>query len=202
MEKQQVLLVNGGTAFSSDFDYNVSLTEGEISLERMRPHESWKHSLQKKLGDNYDVLFAPMPNTSSAKYKEWEIVFDKVVKLLYNDIILIGHSLGGIFLAKYLSEHKLPINIKALILIAAPYNDETQESLGDFKITDGAKLVKMGRTIDEVYLLYSEDDPIVNIVECGEYLDLWIHAQPIYFEDKGHFNLEEFPELIELIEKI
>lgn len=202
MKKQQILLVNGGEVFSSDVEYHVSLSQSELSLDYMRYHDSWKRSLQRDLGDDYDVLFSPMPNTSNAKYSEWKVVFDKVVKLLDNNVILIGHSLGGIFLAKYLSENNLPIEIKALILIAAPYDDEREESLGDFKITSGSPLVKFGRTLDKIYLLYSENDPIVPMVEMEEYLDLWIHAEPIIFEDKGHFNLDAFPELVGLIKTI
>lgn len=198
MKKQQILLINGGNVFASDDDYRQSLEEQEVSLERMRSHDSWKHSLQRDLGEDYDVLFAPMPNSSSAKYSEWKVVFDKVTKLLDNDIILIGHSLGGIFLAKYLSENKFPRKIKAIILLAAPFDDESEESLGDFKFS---KL----KIEDPIYLLHSFDDKVVNFNEVKKYeiaLASYRKYGYMFFEDKGHFNLEKFPELVELLKKL
>jgi hypothetical protein len=49
-----------------------------------------------------------MPNPMNARYNEWKILFKKIVLLLDDNVILIGHSLGAIFLVKYLSENKFP----------------------------------------------------------------------------------------------
>jgi len=43
-----------------------------------------------------------MPCIENAKYNEWKIQFEKYLKRTDNDLILIGMSLGGIFLTKYL----------------------------------------------------------------------------------------------------
>ncbi len=85
------------------------------------------------LGNKFDVLLPKMPNPSNAKYNEWKIIFNKISKLLEKNVILIGHSLGAIFLIKYLSENKFPKKILATLLISPPYDDDgMEESLGDF----------------------------------------------------------------------
>lgn len=192
----QILLVNGGEVSSGE----RSIEDIEVSLERMRSHQSWKSSLQKELGEDYEVLFSPMPNPSSAKYSEWKIIFDKVSTLIDDDIVLIGHSLGGIFLAKYLTENVFPKKIKAIVLIAAPYNDETLETLGDFKLERSVSSLQ--DLTDKIYIFHSLDDPIVNYAEYQKYQNDLPKSIKMLYNDKQHFNLEEFPELVKLIKKL
>ena len=49
-------------------------------------------------------------------------------------MILIGHSLGVIFLVKYLSENNFRVKTNKLILLALPYDDESIEDLTNFKV--------------------------------------------------------------------
>ena len=60
-----------------------------------------------------------MPNKQNAAYDEWSIWFEKYFAYLKDDVILIGWSLGGMFLAKYLSDKPFPVKIKSLFLLAA-----------------------------------------------------------------------------------
>ena len=62
-------------------------------------------NLDKVLGGGYEVLIPQMPNSQNARYSEWKILFEKIISILDDEIILIGHSLGGIFLVKYFSEN-------------------------------------------------------------------------------------------------
>src|SRR3972149_7104015 len=102
---QQIVIISGGTTFDTYRDYISYLKNKEISLEKLRPRRDWKDTLADKLGDNFDILFQKMPNVTNARYKEWKIYLERIVTFLKKNVILIGHSLGGIFLAKYLSEH-------------------------------------------------------------------------------------------------
>jgi len=201
MKKQQVLLVNGGNTFEDHSDYMKSLRESPISLERMRFKGNWKHRLQKDLGEEYDVLTAPMPNPGNAVFKEWCIVFEKVMELLDEDVIIIGHSLGGVFLANYFGLHKWKKGkLKAVILLAAPHDDETKEPLGDFFAP--YNLDDLNKGVRSLYLLHSKDDPVVPFTELEKYQDKLSRAISIEYDDKKHFNDEEFPELVELIESL
>lgn len=76
-----------------------------------------------------------MPNGNNAQYIEWKIWFERLLPFLNDGVILIGHSLGGIFLAKYLSENNFSIKVRAAILIAAPFDAlGMKESLSQFKL--------------------------------------------------------------------
>ncbi len=195
--RQQVLVIHGGTTFDSYEKYLEYLKNEDISLDRLT-QKGWKENLQEGLGNDFDVILAKMPNKNNAKYIEWAIYFNNLVPLLDDDLILVGHSLGGIFLAKYLSENLLSKKIKALILIAAPFNNVNQEeSLGDFNLSTG--LEKINDQCENIFLIHSKDDNIVGYEQSIKYEKALINSTLITFENKGHFGQETFPEIKELI---
>jgi hypothetical protein len=64
-------------------------------------------------------MFIPeMPNSKNASYKARKIWFEKLFPYLNDEgIILIGLSLGTIFLLKYLTENTFPKTISQLHLV-------------------------------------------------------------------------------------
>jgi predicted alpha/beta hydrolase family esterase len=194
-ERKQICIIHGGDAFASDADARHYLETMELNYERLLAFKGWKNWLAEQLPD-YDVLLPQMPSKFNAKYDEWALYFSKVVPFLRPDAVLIGHSMGGIFLAKYFTENPPAEPFAKLILVAAPYDDESRESLRDFKIIDASALANAAK---EIHLFFSTDDPSVPFVEKDKYLrDLpaaIVHA----FNDKQHFNMPEFPELIEIL---
>ena len=196
--KQQVIVIHGGTPFETYEDYLSYLKTQEVSLERLRPQRNWKDSLQENLGENFDVLAPRMPNGTNAKYSEWKIWFERIIPLLDGNLIFIGHSLGGIFLVKYLSENIISKKIKAVILVAAPFTDEdTGRSLADFKLP--SSLEKFAEQAEQIYLFQSKDDMEVPFEQLKMYKKALPEAKTMIFEDRGHFLQESFPEIIELI---
>ena len=102
--KTQIFIVNGGMTFKNKKDYFHFLKNRKVSIKK---RISWSDDfLKKSLGKNFKIIKPRMPLQDNAKYKEWKIHFEKHFPQLKNNIILIGSSLGGIFLAKYLSENK------------------------------------------------------------------------------------------------
>lgn len=199
--KRQVLVIHGGTTFDTHKDYIFYLKNKEISLDKLKLLKDWKDTLEKELGENFEVLSPRMPNGTNARYEEWKIWFERIIPLLNNDLILVGHSLGGIFLAKYLSENKIPIRIKATILVAAPFDDEgSEESLADFKLPPS--LSKLAEQSGTIYLIQSKDDPTVPFAQLEKYKKALPNAKTIIFEDRGHFKQEAFPEIVELIKRL
>lgn len=195
--RQQVLVIHGGTTFDSYEKYLEYLKNEEIYLDRLK-QKGWKENLQESLGNDFDVILAKMPNKNNAKYIEWAIYFNNLVPLLDDDLILVGHSLGGIFLAKFLSENILSTKVKKLILIAAPFDGVNEdESLGDFILTDN--LEKIQEQCREIILIHSKDDNVVSYEESIKYRKNLKNSTLITFENKGHFGQEIFPEIKELL---
>jgi predicted alpha/beta hydrolase family esterase len=197
----QILVIHGGTSFDSYEDYLRFIKTRELTLEKLRQGDDWKASLTRELGEDYEVLLPRMPNGTNARYVEWRIWFERCATFLEDRAILVGHSLGGIFLAKYLSENTFSKRLKATLLVAAPFNDtDTVESLADFALPE--TLEQLGTQGGQVYLIYSTDDPVVPFIQAGEYQRALPKAEQLVFADRGHFNQPEFPELIALIRSL
>jgi predicted alpha/beta hydrolase family esterase len=191
--KRQIVIIHGGNAFEKYEDYIAYLTAKELRIEKLLS-QGWKLNLGQKLGNTYQVLNPQMPNSLNARYAEWKIWFEKIIPLLDDTVAFIGHSLGGIFLAKYLSENTYPKKIRATFLIAAPYNTKDQHPLVDFIITEDLSL--FAQQAGEVFLYQSTDDMVVPFENVTSYQKALPNAQIRIFKDKQHFNQEEFPELI------
>lgn len=198
--KKQIILVHGGSTFNTYKDYLLFFKNLKVDLDRYRKTK-WSDSMQKELGGRFDVLLPKMPNPTNAKYNEWEILFKKIAPLLKNNVILIGHSLGAIFLAKYLSENKFPKKILATLLISAPHDDNGMEdSLGDFSLPKS--LSKLNKQGGKIFLYQSKDDLIVPYSHLEKYKKALPNAIIREFKNRGHFNQPKFPELIKDIKKL
>lgn len=195
LPREQICILHGGEAYASDADYRQALEDKMLLYERLLYAPSWKKWLAEQLTGS-DVLLPSLPNPQNAKYDEWALYFSKVMPLLAPGATLIGHSLGGIFLAKYLSEHPPARPFARLILVAAPYDDESTESLGGFKLTNASRLQSAAR---EIHLFFSDDDPVVPLEEKNKYLRDIPSAILHQLSGKQHFNDPTFPELLALL---
>lgn len=199
--KKQIVIIHGGTTFDTHEDYIEYLKTKKIDLESLRSHRDWKGNLGKKLGKGYEVLLPRMPNSTNARYKEWEILFGKILLLLGKNAVLVGHSLGGIFLAKYLSRNVAPRKIKATILVAAPFDGASgDESLSDFVLPKS--LEKFSKQSKNIFLVHSKDDPVVSLKELKKYKKALSSAKEIILKGRGHFNKEAFPEIVTEIKNL
>jgi predicted alpha/beta hydrolase family esterase len=196
--KQQIFVIHGGTAFATYEEYLSYLQCKEVSLEKLQARD-WKMNLQDVLGTNYDVFLPKMPNSANAVYNEWCIWFEKYLPLLNDGVILVGHSLGAVFLAKYLSEHEITKKVAGTFLVAPPYHDDLGVELPEFAIK--GSLLGLQRQGGKVILFHSKDDPVVAFSETKKYQEALPELDIRVFEDRGHFNSEDFPEIVEEIKK-
>jgi uncharacterized protein len=197
--KRQVFVIHGGTAFDTYEEYLEALKTKEVDLARMRLR-GWKATLEETLGEEYEVIAPRMPSSENAKYSEWKIWFEKFIPFLSDGVVFVGHSLGGMFLAKYLSEENLPKKIRAVLLVAAPYNTASEHPLADFiLVKDLSGLAKQG---GEIYLYHSKDDVVVPFSNFERFSRELRGSTNRIFADQGHFNREEFPEIVEDIRNL
>lgn len=198
--KRQVIIINGGSTYDTYGEYMKHLKGAKFDFGRMT-RIRWKDSFAKKLGAKFEVVQPRMPNSENARYAEWAIWFRKIVPFINNGVVLVGHSLGGIFLAKYLASQTLPKRIKATILIAAPFHDKgLKESLGDFTLPKSLR--KFSTQGGRILIFHSTDDPSVPLQHAREYSAALKHAVLRIFQHKGHFNQSTFPELVSAIKSL
>ncbi|MBX4199012.1 alpha/beta hydrolase [Candidatus Parcubacteria bacterium] len=199
--KKQVVVIHGGDNYGTYEAYIASLKEFVVDSLEYFMKQGWKDSLESSLGDEYKVIRPEMPNKFNARYEEWRIWFEKLLPLLDQEIILVGHSLGGIFLAKYLSENKLAKRIHGTFLIAAPFDEEDADyELVDFNLPPSLKLLE--EQGGKIFLYHSKDDKQVPFKDIAKYAKAIPNAVVRTFKDKGHFNQKEFPELVSDIKSL
>jgi hypothetical protein len=198
--KKQVVIIGGGTTFDTYDQYISYLKEKSVNADKFKSRVDWKDKLEDELGNDFEIFYPKMPNSTNARYKEWGIWFDRMVPFLQDEVVLIGHSLGGIFLAKYLSENTLPVKIGATFLVAAPFDDEDGESLTDFSLSQSFE--KFKKQCSKIYLLNSEDDPVVPFKESEKYKKEFPEAEAVVFKDRQHFKQESLPEIVTLIRNL
>ena len=198
--KTQVLIIHGGMTFRSKRGYLHYLKTRDISLDR---RIGWADDyLSLKLGKTFQVIKPRMPFPDNAKYEEWKIHFERYIPLLGNKTILIGNSLGGIFLAKYLSEHRFPKKIISTYMLCAPFDDSLpgEELAGGFKLKANLSLIE--KNSKKVTLMFSKDDDVVPVSHAEKYRKKLKNAAIIIYKSKnGHFKIAKFPEIVKMIKE-
>ncbi len=197
-KKTQILIIHGGEIFKNKKDYLNYLKTKEISLEKKK---SWSREyFDKELGKKFEIIRPRMPLQENAKYEEWKIFFERYIPFLKNNVILIGNSLGGIFLAKYLSENKFPKKILATYLICPPFDNTLSEEdlVGGFRLKSDLSLIE--KNCKDVTLMFSADDTIVPVSHAEKYRKKLKNSKIIIYKSKnGHFRISRFPEIIKMI---
>jgi predicted alpha/beta hydrolase family esterase len=200
MKKTQVLMIHGGMTFKKRADYLEYLKSEKIS--RIKDSIWSGEYLDKALGKGFDIIRPEMPLRYNANYEDWKIWFEKYIPFLEGNIILIGRSLGGIFLAKYLSENKFPKEILSTYIICPPFDNTSLDAnlVGGFKL--GKDLSLLEKNTKNLYLMFSEDDPVVHISHAEKYRKKLKDPKTkiiIYKSKNGHFRVPKFPEIVKLI---
>jgi hypothetical protein len=190
--KKQIVVIHGGDTYDNHEAYINSLKNCEISIERYKVNkDDWKPWLRERLGDDYEVILPIMPNKTNASFEEWKIWFEKIIPLLNDEIILIGHSLGASFVAKYLSENKFPKKLRGVFLVSGVfYKGSDGRSLASFTLPE-----KLDLQTEHIYLYHSKDDPVVPFSALRDFENALPKSNSRVFEDRKHINQPEFEEL-------
>ena len=197
--KKQIFVIHGGDSFATYEDYLKSLKDWEIK-EKDLFKKNWKGFLQEYLGEDYEVIRPKMPNKQNAKYGEWKIWFEKYIPFLRDNLILVGHSMGGTFLAKYLSENNFPKKIKASLLVAPVYSEDDGRPLVEFALPSSLK--NFEKQAGEIFIYHSKDDSVVDFKELSKYLKALPNAKARIFDNHGHFGQENFSEILKDIKEL
>ena len=190
---QNAIILHGRSYLHKDY----------ISCENSESNRHWIPWLQWEMIKSGILTQTPeMPNPyfDAIDYDDWVKTFKQFN--VDENSILIGHSCGGGFLLKYLSNHP-DIKIKHLVLIA-PWIDVEQEHPTFFKNFEPSK--NIANQCDRIDLIHSTDDK-EKIALSAEKIRKIFGNKIIYheFNNKRHFTEStmgtKFPELLEIIKQ-
>ncbi|MBN2203357.1 MAG: alpha/beta hydrolase [Candidatus Aenigmarchaeota archaeon] len=196
--KIQLLYVHGGETFKNRHDYLKNLRTREIKIEaRRRWHGEY---FDKTLGKKFQIIRPRMPLSDNAIYNEWKIHFERHFPKLKSNVILVGNSLGGIFLAKYLSENKPKKKILSTYLVCPPFYGKSVPKAAASGFALKKDLTAMQKHTKNLCLMFSKDDDVVPVEHAEKYRNALKQPRIIIYKSKnGHFRIEKFPELVRMI---
>jgi|SRR5579884_323251 len=159
----------------------------------------WYPWLQKQL--LIRNIAAATPEVPLAYDPLWQRWVKEVERFDINkDTMLIGHSCGGGFWVRYLSEHP-DIEVDRVVLVA-PWIDVEGDAPNDFfKFTLDPKIVKRTRRLTIIHSLDDAPEIISSVDALRQKLTGFKYIE---FKDKGHFtnhdhtdtSFSSFPELL------
>jgi predicted alpha/beta hydrolase family esterase len=193
-----LLYVHGGTTHSSQEKYQDWLKNKSIYLEDV---EWWSGSFLK-YNVSIPVVAPRFPLKENAQYVDWKLFFERYLEKIDDELVLVGWSLGAIFLVKYLSENNPSRPIRATFLVAPPFDDsvEGEELCNGFLLSRDLSVVL--KNSPHVHFYFSKDDFCVPFSHMEKYQKALPHARYSIFSDRNHFLQTEFPELIEHISEV
>ncbi|MCA9361326.1 alpha/beta hydrolase [Candidatus Kaiserbacteria bacterium] len=141
-----------------------------------------------------------MPHGYMPDYTVWKREFERFD--ITNETILVGHSCGGGFLVRWLSENK-DKKVGKVVLVA-PWLDPNKTKGEDNDFFDFIMDPELVSRTQGVTVFNSDDDMEAVHKSVKQIMDTIPNIKLVGFEGKGHFCLsdlgtEAFPELLEEI---
>jgi predicted alpha/beta hydrolase family esterase len=195
--------------FCYDTDMNAILVPGRPDKDQhydpkrqSNSEDYWFSWLKRQLilkDIHADSIEPPFP--FRPRYDEWKTEFERFDAR--PDTILVGHSCGGGFLVRYLSENK-NLKVGKVVLVAPwtnPLNYEVSDTADFFQFSLDPDFAS--RTRGVTAFISSDDEP--SVVKTMEILKEGVTGLKLKeYTDRGHFMFsprgnKEFPELLELL---
>jgi uncharacterized protein len=152
-------------------------------------------ALRQSLGPAYQVLNPLMPAPDKPSYERWKHKLETLLPAGRPWPLLVGHSLGGSVLLKYLSEQAQEVRAAGLFIVASPYWGSDGWTVDEFVLREGfARLLPPEL---KVYLYQSRDDEVVDIAHLSRYADAVPQATVRRLEGHGHTFQHGLPELVQ-----
>lgn len=126
--------------------------------------------LENELGPEYQVIAPEMPDPENPKYMEWRKVLKEELAALEDGSVLVGHSIGGSALLKFLSEEELGKSFSKVITISAPFWGLDEDwQLDEFELAED--FASRNSLLPDVVLFHSIGDEIVPFAHLQKYME-------------------------------
>ncbi|MET0333573.1 MAG: alpha/beta fold hydrolase [Rhizobacter sp.] len=157
--------------------------------------------LRRSLGAGFNLISPQMPAPDAPSYERWKQALQALLpKDRAAPPILIGHSLGGSVLLKYLSEERAGDGAAGLFVVASPYWGSPNWKVDDFGLAEG--FARHLPSALQVHLYQSEDDEVVDIQHLSRYAKAIPTATVHKLDTGGHAFQQGLPVLVADIEAL
>lgn len=163
-------------------------------------NDHWFPWIQKQLLINNIFCQTPeMPDAHTPVYEKWKKEFERFT--VDENSILVGHSCGGGFLIRWLTENKIKIN--KLILVAPWLDPERLKTTDFFNFEIDKNLLDR---VNATHLFVSKDDDKDIHDSVSLISENLQRIETHEFKNMGHFTFgqmksDKFPELLDLMLK-
>jgi predicted alpha/beta hydrolase family esterase len=168
------------------------------------PDGNWFPWLSEEFSkEGYDVFIPKMPTPENQSLENWFKSFYAHCEELLEDDILIGHSLGAVFILRLLEQSL--ITVKAAVYVSG-FTGKLElpdfDSLNYTFIEEKFAWEKIRSGAREHFCIYGEDDPYVPLAQSCE-LANFLGVESVMVPAGGHLNIDsgyaEFPLLLDII---
>ena len=156
--------------------------------------------LRKELSDLYEIHFPLIEDPEAPTYAMWKELFSTELEILNQPLILIGHSLGGSMLLKYLLEERHDIKVSALLLVASPYWGKNGWDVEEFALNENIEM-KL-KDIEKIYLYHSKEDDTVPFEHSIIYNNMLPNSTIRAIDGTDHVFADGLSELVDDIKSI
>lgn len=155
--------------------------------------------LRHSLGSNYNLYAPIMPLPDDPSYERWSNELKELLQYK-SPPILIGHSLGGSVLLKYISEEHQTISAAGLFLVATPFWGSADWNVEEFILRENFASF-LPDTLN-VFLYQSQDDDVVSIEHLSNYSNAIPRAVVKALDSGGHAFTNGLPCLVDDIQQL
>jgi predicted alpha/beta hydrolase family esterase len=154
--------------------------------------------LQRQLGRDVPFAHPVMPDPDAPTYARWKRSLKQELGKLEGEIVLLGHSLGGSVLLKYLSEEPFSHPIAGMFLVATPFWGGDKDWHAEWMLPEdfATRLPSVGK----VFLYHSKEDPNVPFGHLQRYAASLPQAKVREIPGSDHEFVHGVPHLLEDLE--
>lgn len=150
---------------------------------------AWYPWLKSELDKAGVKVFAPQfPNPSRPKRKAWIKVFEKELRGNFENVIFIGHSLGGLAILRAIEAHKTDEKVSKVIMVGTPIKFCGRSEIHEFLPPLDWK--KLRRRVRQFIHIVSLDDPYVPYRHGIEFQKK-LGGKLIKYKKKRHFQKQK-----------
>jgi len=166
------------------------------------PDENWFPWLRSCLEQRgHEVITPSFPTPEGQSLSAWFDIFESHVPGLDESAVLVGHSLGPVFIANILNKYEVHVAGSIFVagfraLLGNPDFDEINSTF----VEEPLDFQRVGNRGGTVIAYVSENDPYVPLKDALEFAEN-VGARIVRVPNAGHFNAaagySEFPSVLD-----